>query len=72
MKQHPFAAWLYGSGMSARQLAKELGVSRTAIYNWTYGVPPSTKHLADLIRISRGAVQPWFWLAQGESDANTK
>lgn len=65
-KNHPFALWLRGSGLSARNLAKELGVSRTAIYNWTYGVPPSTKHLADLIRVSRGAVQPWFWLDGGE------
>jgi transcriptional regulator with XRE-family HTH domain len=64
--KHPFHLWLLGSGLSARQVAKELGVSRTAVYNWTYGVAPSTKHLADLMRLSKGAVQPWFWLAQEE------
>jgi transcriptional regulator with XRE-family HTH domain len=69
-KKHPFALWLVGSGLTARQIAQELGVSRTAIYNWTYGVAPSTKHLAELIRISKGGVQPWMWLGEESSNGN--
>ena len=37
------------------ELAKSVGVSRTAVYQWVGGISgPSTKHLLDLYKISDG------------------
>lgn len=60
---HPFNRWLKSSGYTVREIARECGVSRTAVYNWAYGLTaPSTVHLAHLGRLSKGSVQAWFWL----------
>jgi transcriptional regulator with XRE-family HTH domain len=72
---HPFQRWIKASGYSVREVARECGVSRTAVYNWCYGLsPPNNAHLATLYRLSHGAVQPWFWIAanarEGSNDAS--
>ena len=65
MTSHPFRAWVKASGYSVIEIARQCGVSRSAVYKWTCGFSaPTVQHLAVLHRLSHGAVQAWMWTAE--------
>ncbi len=66
MKAHNFLQWIEYAGLSAREIAEGLGVSRQTVYCWIQGKhAPTLAHLIAMGKLSKEPVDPaWFLSSQ--------
>ena len=72
MDNGSFLSWIKRNKLSARELAKKLGVSRQTVYCWLARKhSPTTAHLVAMGRIANDPVKPeWFVLVPDEVTHN--